>query len=151
MLLAIGWAWLNSSRPKMLMCSRNHLHRPLAKVVPALAAHGNDGNFPVAVLVQIILRGANQVGVERPAQAAVGGDQHQKLPSRWAARQAADGSGLLGARGHAGKQRHHLVGVRPRVEDAVLGAPQTRRRHHLHRPGNLLRALYRADAASNIK
>ncbi len=128
----------------------NHLHRAPEEVVPAFAAHREDGNVPIAVFIHITLRGANQVGVETPAQTAVSGDQHQKLPldgPHGKQRMRTVGS----ARHDAREQRHHLVRIRPRIEDAVLGAPQPRGGHHFHRPGNLLRALYRADPASNVE
>ena len=44
----------------------------------------------------------------------------------------------------------HLHGVRPRVHDPLLRAAQLRRGDHLHRLGDLLRVLDRADPPPEI-
>ncbi len=100
--------------------------------------------------VDVFLGSADQVGIERPAQAAVGSDEHQENPF--------DGPhgkqrviSLLGAGGQTLEQRYHLIGVWARVKDCILSAPQTSRRNHLHGAGNLLRVLHRLNATPNIK
>jgi hypothetical protein len=100
--------------------------------------------------LDVFLGSADQVGVERPAQAAVGRDKHQE--------NLFDGPhgkqrviSLLGAGGYTLEERHHLIGVRARIEDCILGAPQTSRRNHLHGAGNLLCVFHRPNATPNIK
>ena len=98
----------------------------------------------------VVLGGTDQIGVERPAQATVSGDEHQQ--DLLDGPPGEQGMGvLLGARGQAREEGQHLIGVRPGVEDVVLGAPQAGRRHHFHRPRNLLRALHGANATANIE
>jgi hypothetical protein len=52
--------------------------------------------------------------------------------------------------GHAAEHALHLHGVRPCVHDPLLRAAQLRRGDHLHRFGDLLRVLDRADPAPEI-
>jgi hypothetical protein len=126
------------------------LDRSLAIEVAPFPPHRHHRHFAIAVLGQEVLRGANQVGVESSAEALVPGDQdHQDLLHGPLGQQGM--RALLGPRRQAPEKREHLVGVRPGVEDAVLRPPQPRRRHHLHRPGNLLGVLHRADAPSNVE
>ena len=53
-------------------------------------------------------------------------------------------------RGQIGEHLVHLVRVGPRLERGVLGALQLRRRHELHRAGDLLDVAHRAYAASDL-
>ena len=59
--------------------------------------------------------------------------------------------GPLNASGDAREHGQHLVGVGAGADDALLRAPQAGRRHHLHGAGDLLSALYRANAAPEIE
>ena len=55
------------------------------------------------------------------------------------------------ARREAVQHAQHLRGERPRLLNPLLRAAQLRRGDHLHRLGDLLRRLHRADAAADIK
>ena len=95
-------------------------------------------------------RQAEHVGVERAAQALVGGDQdHRALAhlahleqrmreSRRARRSRCAGCGRAAAR------------TAPRVERGLLRLAHLRRRHHLHRLGDLRGAADRLDAPAKI-
>ena len=56
----------------------------------------------------------------------------------------------IDARGDAAQHALHLDGVGTRAHDPLLRAAQLRRGDHLHRLGDLLRVLDRADAAPEI-
>ena len=56
----------------------------------------------------------------------------------------------IDARGDAAEHALHLDRVGPRAHDPLLRAAQLRRGDHLHRLGDLLRVLHRADAAPEI-
>jgi len=103
-------------------------------------------------LLQPPPRLANQVRVERAAQPAVRGDQqqcgatHARAAPR-VARLAQQGKPLGQLRrvqlaDHLGER----LRVRARAHHAILGALQLRRGDELHRLGDLLRVLHRADA-----
>src|SRR5262245_48833495 len=58
--------------------------------------------------------------------------------------------GILGdPTGEVLNRRFELVGIRPRRDRRLLRATQLRRRDHLHRLGDLLRAAHRSDAPAD--
>lgn len=54
------------------------------------------------------------------------------------------------ARGHAGQNFGHLVGIGPGSDNSVLGTTEFSGRHHFHSLGNLLRVFNRADPLLDI-
>ena len=57
---------------------------------------------------------------------------------------------VLDARRQAVQHRQHALRERPRGDDALLRALQARGGDHLHRLGDLLRRLDRADPATQV-
>jgi hypothetical protein len=92
------------------------------------------------------------VGVEAAAQPLVAGhhkDQRVAVGPRLADGEQRVDRGI-DARRDAGQDALHLRRIGTRVDDALLRAAQLGRRDHLHRLGDLLRVLDRADPASEI-
>ena len=57
----------------------------------------------------------------------------------------------IDAPGNAVEDPEHLRGERPGLLDAILRAPELRRRDHLHGLGDLLRRFHRADATADVQ
>ena len=106
---------------------------------------------PLSLVDDELAGGLDDVRVEAAAQAAVAGDHDQQRP-------ALSGGGdaqqrvrvLIDARYQAVEHVQHPLRERPRRDDALLRAPQARGRDHLHRLGDLLRRLDRADPATEV-
>ena len=101
------------------------------------------------VLGDLARREPDRVRVERSGQAAVGGDQHDQPLAALASDEermvlaAQDG-------GQVGQDLVELLGVRPRRQRRVLGTLELARGDELHRPGDLLDVLDRADPAPDV-
>ena len=107
--------------------------------VAALAADRDDREV-ARVLDDLAGDEADDVRVERARQAAVGRDQHDQP---LAALALGEERVVLAAEHgrEVGEDLVDLLAVRPRRERRVLGALQLRRRHELHRAGDLLDVL----------
>ena len=95
-------------------------------------------------------REAEHVGVERAAQALVGGDQDHRAPPDRRAPRAADARSR-GARTVALRwMRYSSRANGPRRDRRLLRLAHLRRRHHLHGLGDLRRAADRLDAPAKV-
>ena len=91
--------------------------------------------------------GADDVGVERTRQTTLGGDDHQHVDLILAgAGEQGRGALTTRARGEAGDHALDPLGVRATSHRRFLRAAQLGGGDHLHRLGDLLRRLDRADA-----
>ena len=104
---------------------------------------------PSALAAQELEGPAQDVRVEGAGEPLVGGDDDESLrgPSR---RTSSGCASSPSAPDQGAEQLRHLVGVGPRREDALLGAPQLRRGDELHRAGDLLRRLDGADPPPDV-
>ena len=92
---------------------------------------------------------AHQIAVERAAQALVRADQNDgALPhlTDFGKRMRQ----VAGMGGHLGQHLAHERGVGPPGQCGLLGLAHLRRRHHLHRLGNLGGVLDRLDASAYV-
>src|SRR5207249_3728384 len=91
----------------------------------------------------------HDVGVERPSQRAVRGDQDdQSLTALAGSQQRVVVTGE--DRGQVGQDLVELLAVWPGREGRILGALQFRRRHELHGARDLLDVLDGSDPAPDI-
>ena len=128
-----------------------HLEAAAAEEVAALAADQAE-RTALRALRDERAGALDDVGVEAAAQPLVAGDdddQRLAVRPRLADRQQRMDRRIDAGR-DAGQHALHLRGVRPRVHDPLLRAAQLRRGDHLHRLGDLLRVLHRANAAPEV-
>ncbi len=127
---------------------RDRVAQPL-EMVASLASHGDefDGH---GLVDQEPLGLADDAGIERPAQAAVGGDENQRHAfhgalrhQRMTRRAAAGGDNVLEDLGET-------IRVGPRGFRLGLGATETGRGDHVHRLGDLADVLDALDAAADV-
>jgi len=102
------------------------------------------------MLADEVLRRADDVRIERAAEAAVGRDDNDDDVALRLARLQKRMRIDVDARGDRGKHLAQTGGVRARGEHPLLRAAQLGRRHHLHGLGDLLRVLDAADPAPDI-
>src|SRR6185295_11442313 len=123
-------------------------HARPAHRVAALAPDAHHGHV-AAVLGDLAGHEADGVGVQRPGEAAIRGDQDQQA---LATGRLGEQRMILAAEhgGDVGEDLVDLLAVRPRCERRLLRAPQLRGRDELHRPRDLLDVLRRGDATTNI-
>src|SRR5512146_2609052 len=141
-LLGVGMG----QRPQDVHVLLSELHLAPAEEIAGLAPHREHDDLlvPVAVVVEEPVGRPQQVRVEPSAQAPVRGD-HQEGQLRPLPRRQERMAPFLRPAGDRLHDFAHLPGVRPRGRDGVLRPLELRRRHHLHRLGDLLRALDAAD------
>jgi len=137
---------------KQVRVRTRQLHWPAAEEVTTFPSHGQQRDLLRGVVDQVVVRGSEQVGVEGPAKATIGRDEHQQHLLHGALNQqrVSGASNRFRARGRARKHRQHLLGKRPHVEHVFLRPTQPSRRHHLHGAGNLLYVLHGADSGPNV-
>ena len=99
-----------------------------------------------------LLRGLDDIGIEASAQTAVGGDDDEERTALRLLRSAEQRMrpGIDPA-DQTVEHLQHALRKRACRHDTILRPPQARGGDHLHRLGNLLRRLHRADAATQIK
>ena len=102
--------------------------------------------------VGVVARKARDRGVERAAEAALGGADDEQVASvgAGAGEQRAALRRRDDARARLAEHRRHALGVGPRGLGRHLGAAQLRRRDHLHGLGDLLRRLHGGDAVAQV-
>ena len=100
----------------------------------------------------MLAREPHDRGIERAAQAALGGadDQQVRLVGAGAAQQRGRAIEPATDAGDIAQHRVHALGVGTRGLGRRLGAAQLRRRDHLHRLGDLLRRLGGGDADPHV-
>ncbi len=129
-------------------------HFPFAppEEIPAFAAHADEGNLdPRSLFLPDKLhRGVDQVDVEAAAQTAVSGHQHQTDPLHRGDRLEEGVDLRFYPAGHIAQHHGEGPGIRPEPFHAQLGAPQFRRRDHVHGLGDLLGLLDRPDFSFDI-
>ena len=133
--------------PKVAKCAssgtpvRRIASRPLRPTVTTATSPGLSMMSRATKRTMFVLSGPGQRPVRR--------DQHDQA---LAARRLGQQRMVLAAehRGEVGQDLVELLAVGPRRQRRVLGALQLRRRHELHRAGDLLDVLDRADAAPDI-
>ena len=101
------------------------------------------------MLADEVLRGADDVRVERAAEAAVGGDGDDHDVALRLARLQQRVRVDVDARGDGGEHLAQAGRVRTRGEHPLLRAAQLGRGHHLHGLGDLLRVPHRPDAGAD--
>src|SRR6266571_1819878 len=119
------------------------------EVVAPLAAQEGQAQVLPPTVAQEARRGADDVGVEAPAEPLVRGDheEHDALVSP--VQEEGMGAGIR-AGGQVPQHLQHLPGVGPGGEHGLLGAAQLGRGEHLHGVGDLLRALDAADPQADV-
>jgi hypothetical protein len=123
-----------------------------AEEVASLAADQAKGNLVLLSLFDDELTGGfDDVRVEAAAQSTVGRDDDEERSRTGRCRDAQQRMCLLlDTRDETVQHFQHALRERPCRDDAFLRAPQTRRRDHLHRLGDLLRRLDGADPAAEV-
>ena len=109
--------------------------------------------LPAAVsAVDPLAREPHDRRVERAAQAALGGADHQQmhLVLAGAGQQPRRRIDVGDGRGDVAQHLLHALGIGPRGFGRRLRAAQLRRRDHLHGLGDLLRRLGRGDADAHV-
>ncbi len=129
-------------------------HLPFAppEKIPAFAAHADKVNLDTRSLFfpDKPYRGVDQVDVEAAAQTPVSGHQYQTDPlHRFSLLEEGVDVRFYPA-GHVTQHHGEGPGIRPETLHALLGAPQFRRRDHVHGLGDLLGLLDRPDFAFDI-
>ena len=124
------------------------------ELVVALAADAEDLDL-LAVgdqRVGVLAGEPHDRGVERAAQAALGGADEQEMDAgrRRCRRAAAARRGCRDRGGDVAEHLLHALGIGTRRLGRRLGTAQLRRRDHLHRLGDLLRRLGRGDAVAQV-
>jgi hypothetical protein len=122
---------------------------PAFEEVAGLSADHVELDAGFALLGDEAARRADDVGVEGAAEALVGGDHDQQRAAAAAVLQQRVRLGV-GTRGEGVEDLHHLARVRPGREHRFLGAAELGRGDHLHRLGDLLRALDAADPSPDV-
>ncbi len=105
------------------------------------------------MILEKLLRGFEQVRVERAREARVAGKEDQVDALHLAhGKPRTFRSPIVGLRGGRKIRQHfaHQIGVGTRRNDALLGAAQFRGRDHFHGLGDLLRVFHGADAPPQI-
>ena len=129
-------------------------HLPFAppEEIPAFAAHADEGNLDTRGLFfpDELHRGVDQVDVEAAAQTPVSGHQHHTDPFHRGSRLEEGVDLRFYPAGHIAQHHGEGPGIRPEPFHAQLGAPQFRRRDHVHGLGDLLGLLDRPDFAFDI-
>ena len=147
---------------KHAICNEVYEQWPLEKVcasirrigyagieIARLAAHDHQRQVCRARLADQLQRAPDNVRVEGAGQSLVGRDDHD-LSARALALLEQRVYGLVAAGDQVAEQLGHLGGVGTRGDDPLLGAPQLRRRHQLHRARDLLRRLDGADPPLDV-
>src|SRR6266568_4133186 len=120
-----------------------------AEIVAPLAAEEGQAQVLSLVLAQEARRGADDVGVETPAEPLVRGD-HEEHDALAPAVQEEGVGARIGAGSQIPQHLEHLPGVGPGREHGLLGAAQLGRGDHLHGLRDLLRALDAADPPADV-
>ena len=152
----MGAAWAKEDLPdaRKVHGVEDKVAELTAQHVAALLADAQDLDR-LAVLLELVdalARGACDGRVEAAAQAPLGGgdddkpglfgagaDQHSRRPFM---------IGQVG--GQRGDHSLHAFGVGPCRLGPFLGAPQPRRRHHAHGPGDFLGRAHAVDARAQV-
>jgi hypothetical protein len=125
-----------------------------AQLVEALAADAEDLDLLTLAdqRVGVLAREPHDRGIERPAQAALGGADYQQMHAvaAGAGEQPGRGIAAFDRRGDRAEHLAHALGVRARGFGRRLGAAQLARRDHLHGLGDLLRRLGGGDAHAHV-
>ena len=125
-----------------------------AELIGALAADAEDldGLALADQRVDLLTRQANDRRVERAAQAALGGADHQQMDLilAGAGQQLRRGIDVGHRAGDVAEHLLHALRIGPRGLGRGLCAAQLRRRDHLHGLGDLLRRLGRGDADAHV-
>ena len=151
---AIAFASANFSAAKRLTCSYRHFESAPRVVVASAAANEAEHDLAPGVLGDERRGRLDDVGVEAPAQPAVGRDHDEERAST-SSRDLSFVQQRMRRRVDAGGQavEHplHLRCVRPRLLNPLLRAAELRRGDHLHRLRDLLRRFHRANAAPDVE
>ena len=129
-------------------------HFPFAppEEIPAFAAHADEGDLDALglFLPDEFHCGIDQVNVVTAAQTPVSGHQHQTDPLHRCSLLEEGVNLRFYPAGHIAQHHGEGPGIRPEPFHALLGAPQFRRRDHVHGLGDLLGLLDRPDFSSDI-
>ncbi len=110
------------------------------EVVGGLAADGDDlDSFPAVRRTKVLFDLAEEIGIERPTQSLVRGDDDHPGPLPFSALQ--EGVGIICTSRNPCQDPRQSVRVGSRLGDRHLGPPKLRRRDHFHGLGDLLGSL----------
>ena len=125
-----------------------------AATIESLAADGHDldGLAGRDEARGVLARQAGDVGIEATAQAALGcaDDQQMRLVLARAGKELRGVVASFHRGGEISEHCRHALRIRASGDRRLLSAAQFRRRHHLHRLGDLARGFHRGYAVSEV-